>query len=66
MASQKSGIHSTTAPQKSLRSAGYYDGEVDGVCGPATADAVEALQQAHGLPRTGTVDKATATRWPPT
>ena len=35
-------------------------GEVDGVYGPATVDAVEALQQAHGLPSTGTVDKATA------
>ena len=28
--------------------------------GPATVDAVEALQKAHGLPVTGTVDKATA------
>ena len=50
----------TTALQKSLRDAGYYDGEVDGVYGPATVDAVEALQKAHGLPTTGTVDKATA------
>jgi peptidoglycan hydrolase-like protein with peptidoglycan-binding domain len=50
----------TTALQKSLRGAGYYDGEVDGVYGPATVDAVEALQKAHGLPATGTVDKATA------
>ena len=52
----------TTALQKSLRDAGYYDGEVDGVYGPATVDAVEALQKAHGLPSTGTVDKATADR----
>ena len=50
----------TKALQKSLRDAGYYDGEVDGVYGPATVDAVEALQKAHGLPATGTVDKATA------
>ena len=50
----------TKALQKSLRDAGYYDGEVDGVYGPATVDAVEALQKAHGLPVTGTVDKATA------
>ena len=28
--------------------------------GPATVDAIEALQEAHGLPTTGTVDKATA------
>ena len=50
----------TTALQTSLRDAGYYDGEVDGIYGPATVDAVEALQEAHGLPSTGTVDKATA------
>jgi murein L,D-transpeptidase YcbB/YkuD len=50
----------TTALQKSLRDTGYYDAEVDGVYGPATVDAVIALQKAHGLPNTGTVDKATA------
>jgi hypothetical protein len=50
----------TTALQTSLREAGYYDGEVDGIYGPATVDAVEALQEAHGLPSTDTVDKATA------
>jgi murein L,D-transpeptidase YcbB/YkuD len=50
----------TNILQTSLREAGYYDGEVDGVYGPATVDAVEALQEAHGLPGTGTVDKATA------
>ncbi len=50
----------TTTLQKSLRDAGYYKGEVDGVYGPATVEAVQALQKAHGLPVTGTVDKATA------
>ena len=50
----------TTALQQSLHDAGYYDGAVDGVYGPATVDAVEALQQAHGLPSTGALDKATA------
>lgn len=49
----------TSALQQSLASAGYYTGAVDGVYGPGTVDAVEALQQAHGLPVTGTVDKAT-------
>lgn len=49
----------TTALQQSLLDAGYYDGEVDGVYGPATVDAIETLQQAHGLPITGTVDQAT-------
>jgi peptidoglycan hydrolase-like protein with peptidoglycan-binding domain len=50
----------TVALQESLSTAGYYQGGVDGVYGPSTVDAVEALQQAHGLPVTGTVDKATA------
>jgi peptidoglycan hydrolase-like protein with peptidoglycan-binding domain len=50
----------TSALQKSLAKAGYYDGEADGVYGPETVEAVEALQQAHGLPVTGTVDKGTA------
>jgi peptidoglycan hydrolase-like protein with peptidoglycan-binding domain len=50
----------TTALQQSLLDAGYYEGEVDGVYGPATVDAVEAVQKAHDLPVTGTVDKATA------
>ncbi len=50
----------TTALQQSLLDAGYYDGAVDGVYGPATVDAIEALQKAHSLPVTGTVDKASA------
>lgn len=50
----------TTALQRSLSEGGYYQGEIDGVYGPGTVDAVEALQKAHGLPVTGTVDKATA------
>jgi murein L,D-transpeptidase YcbB/YkuD len=50
----------TVALQQSLTTAGYYEGKVDGVYGPSTVDAVEALQKAHGLPVTGTVDKATA------
>ncbi len=50
----------TATLQQSLLDAGYYDGQVDGVYGSATVAAVEALQAAHGLPTTGTVDKATA------
>ena len=49
----------TAALQDALAAAGYYKGKVDGVYGPTTVDAVEALQKAHGLPVTGTVDKAT-------
>lgn len=50
----------TAALQQDLADTGYYDGEVDGVYGPATVASVEALQEANGLPVTGTVDKATA------
>ena len=50
----------TTAVQTGLQTAGYYDGEIDGVYGPATADAVEALQADAELPVTGYVDRATA------
>jgi murein L,D-transpeptidase YcbB/YkuD len=49
----------TSALQRSLADAGYFQGTVDGVYGPSTVDAVKALQKAHGLPVTGTVDKAT-------
>jgi peptidoglycan hydrolase-like protein with peptidoglycan-binding domain len=49
----------TMALQQALTAAGYYHGPVDGVYGPTTVDAVKALQKAHGLPVTGTVDKAT-------
>jgi len=50
----------TAALQQSLALAGYFTAEVDGVYGPATVDAVQSLQEAHGLPVTGTVDQATA------
>jgi peptidoglycan hydrolase-like protein with peptidoglycan-binding domain len=50
----------TATLQKDLAATGYYTGPVDGVYGPATVDAVRALQQAHGLPVTGAIDKATA------
>ncbi len=49
----------TSALQQSLTDAGYYTGAVDGVYGPTTVAAVQALQKAHGLSMTGTVDKAT-------
>jgi peptidoglycan hydrolase-like protein with peptidoglycan-binding domain len=49
----------TKALQQDLADAGYFDAKVDGVYGPSTVAAVEALQKAHGLPVTGTVDKAT-------
>ena len=48
----------TIALQRQLSDAGYYKGAVDGVYGPETVAAIEALQKAHGLPVTGTMDKA--------
>ncbi len=50
----------TRTIQKALSEAGYYQGQVDGVYGPQTVSAIEAVQRAHSLPVTGTVDKATA------
>ena len=50
----------TFALQQDLATAGYYTGTVDGVSGPMTVQAIEDLQEAHGLPITGTEDKATA------
>jgi peptidoglycan hydrolase-like protein with peptidoglycan-binding domain len=49
----------TEALQQSLTEAGYFDGDIDGVYGPETAEAVQALQKANGLPQTGWMDKAT-------
>jgi peptidoglycan hydrolase-like protein with peptidoglycan-binding domain len=58
--SAEKAVHDYTAAlQQSLGDAGHYTGKVDGVYGPSTVDAVQALQKAHGLPVTGTVDKAT-------
>ena len=50
----------TTALQTSLTAAGYFEGAIDGVYGPDTVEAVEALQTDAGLPVTGLVDRATA------
>ena len=50
----------TTALQSQLQVAGFYDGPIDGVYGPSTVAAVEALQTDAGLPVTGFVDEATA------
>ncbi len=47
------------ALQADLKAAGYYTGEVDGLYGPATIDAVERLQASMGLPVTGLPDPAT-------
>ena len=49
----------TAALQTDLQVAGYYTGKVDGVYGPQTVAAVEALQEDAGLPVTGLVDGPT-------
>ncbi len=50
----------TTALQTQLQLAGLYDGPIDGIYGPSTVAAVEALQTDADLPVTGFVDEATA------
>jgi peptidoglycan hydrolase-like protein with peptidoglycan-binding domain len=54
-------VNYTTALQTSLKTAGYLEGDVDGIYGPETVAAVEALQSDNGVPVTGLVDRATAT-----
>ncbi len=49
----------TIGVQTQLRQAGYYKGEVDGIYGPQTVDAVKQLQTDSGLRPTGYVDAAT-------
>jgi peptidoglycan hydrolase-like protein with peptidoglycan-binding domain len=50
----------TTALQTDLQTAGYYQGQIDGIYGPQTVAAVEQLQKDSNLPVTGLVDQATA------
>ncbi|MGY4642824.1 peptidoglycan-binding protein [Cellulomonas sp. URHB0016] len=59
VAAQEAARAYTTALQQGLADAGYYTLAVDGIYGPGTVQAVEDLQSTHGLPVTGTVDKAT-------
>ena len=44
--------------QSALSRAGYYDGPVDGVLGPATRKAVRNYQRDHGLETTGAINRA--------
>ncbi|GIG19815.1 hypothetical protein Cch01nite_05390 [Cellulomonas chitinilytica] len=59
IAAQEAARAYTTALQQSLAAAGFYTLPVDGIYGPGTVLAVQDLQATHGLPVTGTVDKAT-------
>jgi peptidoglycan hydrolase-like protein with peptidoglycan-binding domain len=47
------------AAQRALRVQGFYRGEVDGLPGPATQDAIIMYQRETGLPRTGRLDLET-------
>ena len=47
-----------TALQTDLAAAGYYTGEIDGIYGAETIDAVERLQEDFDLPVTGLLDPA--------
>ena len=47
-----------TALQTDLATAGYYTGEIDGIYGPETIEAVEQLQEEFDLPVTGLMDPA--------
>jgi murein L,D-transpeptidase YcbB/YkuD len=50
---------SSTDIQKALKSAGYYQGDIDGRIGPGTKDAVKAFQRDHGLGPDGVVGRQT-------
>ena len=46
--------------QERLKEIGYYDGALDGIYGPNTAEAVREYQRGQGLPVTGRLDQETA------
>lgn len=45
--------------QAVLQEQGYYKGEVDGLVGPLTREALTAYQEAQGLPPTASIDEPT-------
>jgi peptidoglycan hydrolase-like protein with peptidoglycan-binding domain len=46
--------------QNALKTQGYYEGQVDGVAGPRTSNALKTYQREHHLPETGKLDQETA------
>jgi len=42
--------------QSELAHLGYYHGEIDGIIGPMSRDAIRHFQASHGLPVTGAID----------
>jgi len=53
-------IEYTTALQTALSTTKYYSGDIDGIYGPQTSEAVSNLQKDAKLPVTGLVDQATS------
>jgi hypothetical protein len=51
--------HKIKAIQAALKRSGHYAGPVDGLYGPATADAVRRFQAARGVPHQGYLSRAT-------
>src|SRR5439155_25791362 len=47
------------AVQTKLRTAGLYDGQVDGIVGPKTRDAIKQYQSQAGLQQSGRLDQPT-------
>jgi len=59
---QSAQIHSPLSVkqlQSSLKKQGHYSGEVDGIIGPKTTNAIKNYQISHGLPVTGYQDSDT-------
>lgn len=48
-----------SAIQTDLRTIGYYAGDIDGIFGPMTIEAIEMFQEDSGLPVTGLMDPPT-------
>jgi hypothetical protein len=46
--------------QAALKDQGYYEGQVDGIMGPRTSQALRTYQREHNLPETGKLDPETA------
>ena len=48
--------------QQKLKSEGLYNGQIDGIAGPETKQALEKFQQQNGLQQTGELDQQTLSK----
>ena len=62
-AGQQAGVprNEVKQAQQKLKSEGLYNGQIDGIAGPETKQALEQFQQKNGLHQTGTLDHQTLT-----